>query len=69
MLPVGVESKVEQYFQKNRSAPARRSQSSAARASATAVAAGAVRHFKAMTSKAAVSVEGALGPPIRRTLA
>jgi hypothetical protein len=64
-LPCCVESKVEQYFQKNRCAPARRNHASAARVSATASATGSVRHFSATISIAAVSTGGPSGTPIR----
>ena len=49
MLPSAVESKIEQYFQNNRCAPARRSQSSAARVSATALATGFRRRLQHRT--------------------
>ena len=65
ILPFAVESKVEQYFQKNLCAPAACNHASAARHSATASSTAAVRHFKAITSNAAVSFGIASGTPRR----
>lgn len=65
ILPSGVQSNVEQYFQKNLFAPARCSQLSAFLHSETASSNGAVRHFRAITSKGAVCSGRALGTPKR----
>src|SRR6478735_9800388 len=53
ILPSSVESNVEQYLKKICRAPARRSQASASRLVATALAAGIVRLFCATTTASA----------------
>jgi hypothetical protein len=58
-----VRSKVEQYFQKNRCAPAARNHAIAVRDSATACATGAVRDFSAITSNGLVTKGGFAGTP------